>query len=825
MSPYIANALADLRLAARALRRQPALTLLITLTLAFGIGATTALFAVVRGVLLAPLPYLEQSRVAVLWTSWTGFERTWLSYDEFEAWKTEVPAIASVGLYSDGAVNLTDGDESLRVRAASVDMSVFSTLGVAPVLGRGFSVVEDAPNGPRAAILSFDTWQRRYGGDPSIVERTVQVNGEAVPIVGVMPDGFRLPLDYGAAGASAIYFPLAADAESNDAVPGPAFRRDGGSHSFYAVARLAPGATVQDANAQMSRLVAALVADGTLRPDFRLFALPVEEQVTGPVSGAILLLFGATILVLLIACANVAGLLLVRGERRRRELAVRVALGSSRGRLTRLLLAESSLLAAVGAVGGAMVGWGVLALVRRVAPASLPRMDELSVDPLLLLFAIAAAPVSAILVGVLPALQATHVAPGDALKDGGRGATAGGARLRWRQALVSAEVAIAVLLVVGAGLMVRSVRHLLAIDPGFSARGVLALQLSTPSAWYTDSAQVSAFWERLQGSVAGLPGVRAAGAARLLPLASEIGDWGLQVEGYVPPPTARTPAEWQVVTPGYFEAMGIRLAAGRFLDARDGLDAPLAMVVNRRFTELYLAGRTPLGVRVRIGSRPDRPQYTIVGVVDDVRHNALTREVKAQFYAPLAQFAVSPGNTMRTMHLMVRSDGDPRALVGPVRRAIRAVDPRLPISDVRTLEEVVRSSIAAPRFAMELLGLFGALALLLAALGVYGIVSQVVALRSHEFGIRSALGARPLQLVGLSVRSGMRQVTVGIAVGVVAALAITRLMSGLLSGVRPTDPLTFLSVVAITSAVALTASVIPARRAARAEPSAVLRTD
>lgn len=815
----------DLRLASRSFRRQAVFTVLVVMTLSFGIGATTTLFAVVKGVLLAPLPYARSESVVVLWSAWKGFDQTWLSYDEFEAWKSEIPALANVALYSDGADNLTDGDRSERLRSASVDRNVFEVLGVSPIIGRGFSEEEDRPNGPRAAILSYEVWQRRYGGDRALLGRSIRVNGDAVPVVGVMPAGFRLPLDYTSGSATGIYLPLATDAAQNGAVPGPPFARGGGNHGYYGLARLAHGATVTNANTQLARHVAGLVRENIIKSDFHAYAVPVEQQVTGGISTALAVLFGATTLVLLIACANVAGLLLVRGEHRRREMAIRVALGSGTTRLIRLLFVESGLLAAVGAVGGALVAWGGIVLVRRSAPSSLPRVSDLSIDPSLFLYALAVATVAAVLTGVLPALHASRVAPADDLKEGSRGATVGGGRLRWRQMLVSAEVALAVLLVVGAGLMVRSVGNLLAIDPGFSTRGVLALQLSTPSTWYGDSTRVASFWDDLQRKVARLPAVKSVGAVRLLPLAAEMGDWGLRVEGYSPPLNQGTPGDWQIVTPGYFETLGLRLKLGRFLDARDDMSAPLSMVVNRRFTELYLAGRSPLGVRVAVGGSPDSLAYTLVGVVDDVRQNALTRAVKAQFYVTLAQFARAPGNTQRTMNLVLSTDGDPRALVAPVRRIIRETDPRLPISEVRTLDEVLRNSIAAQRFAMQLLGIFGVLALTLASIGIYGVVSQLVALREHEFGIRSALGARPLQLVWLSLRSGIQQVGVGVVAGMATALGATRLMARLLEGVTPTDPLTFATVIVVTGGVALIASVIPARRAARTQPAEVLRSD
>ena len=815
----------DVRFALRTLRRRPGFTTVAALTLALGIGASTTLFGVVKAVLLTPLPYNQPEGIAVLWSSWKGFDQTWLSYDEYEEWKTDIPAFANVGLFSDGAMNLTANGESERVRVGFIDRDILPILGVAPAIGRNFSAEEDRPNGPLVVLLGQDIWQRRFGGDPSVVGRTIEVNGRNREVIGVMPAGFKLPLDFGAAGSTLLWAPLGTDAQSNGAIDGPGFQPGGGNHGFYSVARLKAGATLAQANAQLADRVAKLTNEGMYAREqqFRAFAVGVEDQVTGRLKPILLVVFAAVGFVLLIACANVAGLLLVRGEQRRREMALRVALGAGGQRLSRQLLTETVVLAAIGGtLGIALAALGTW-LLRNAAPAALPRVAETRLDLAVLGFALGVAALAAIVAGLLPAMQATSVAPQTELRDGGRSATSGPGRLRWRQALVAAEVALAVVLVVGAGLMIRSVVNLFAIDAGIRSDGVLTMRLSTPAAWYPDSIRVTAFHDELRRRVAEIPSVKAVGLVRILPLASEMGDWGLQVEGYTPPPNQGTPGDWQVVTPGYFEAMGLRLRAGRFFDDRDRMDAPPAMIINKRFAELYLDGREPLGARVRIGGpNSEAPQYTVVGVVDNVKHNGLTREVKAQFYAPQPQFATNPGNTSRTMTLVVRSDRDPKELIGPVRGIIKGLDPRLPISEVRTMNEVIEQAIAAPRFAMELLGLFGVLALVLSAIGIFGIVSQVVASRTQEFGIRAALGATPRNLLLLSLGSGVRQALAGLTIGVAIALALTRTMTTMLQGVTPTDPVTFVSVVIVTALVAIGASLIPARRAAKTDLAKVM---
>jgi predicted permease len=812
----------DVRFAARSLGRRAGFTAIATLTLALGIGATTTLFGVVKQVLLTPLPYGHPESIAVVWSAWKGFDQTWLSYDEWEGWKARIPSFADIGLFFDNSVTF-DGESPERVRSANVMANVFPVLGVRPLLGRNFTAEEDRPNGPNVVILGYGLWQRRFGGDPSVVGRKIQISGQTSTIVGVMPNDFRLPIDFGGIGRSEAWFPLATDAAQQGAVPGPEFPKNGASHGFYAVARLAPGATTATANAQLRTLVAELEKWGYMAGvGFHAYTVPIEEQITGRVRPVLLVVFGAVGFVMLIACANVAGLLLVRGESRRRELAVRVALGAGSRRLTRLLLTESAVLAAFGgSLGIALAALGVQ-LVRAGAPAGLPRVAETTLDWWVLTFALATAVIAALLAGILPALQATQVAPAGELKEGGRGATSSRARLRWRQSLVATEVALAVVLVVAAGLMIRSVRNLLAIDAGFRPDGVLTMRLSTPSTFYPDSIRVAAFWDELQSRVATIPGVRRVGAVRLLPLATEMGDWGLQVEGYTPPPNQGTPGDWQIVTPGYFEAMGLALREGRAFDARDNMGGPLAMIVNRTFAEKYFAGRHALNGRVRIGGSDSTKVYTIVGVVDDVHHNALVGKAKPEFYATLAQFALAPGSTRRSMSLVVRTDGDPKSLIAPVRAAIRQIDPRLPISEVRTMREIVNAAIGGPRFAMEALSLFGVLALVLSAIGIFGIVSQVVASRSHEFGIRAALGATPRELIGLSLKTGVRQALAGLAIGIVIALVFTRAMTSMLQGVTPTDPWTFAAVVLVTGLVAVAASVGPAWRAGKTDPARVL---
>jgi predicted permease len=641
-----------------------------------------------------------------------------------------------------------------------------------------------------------------------------------------MPSGFQMPLDYRQGNRTDVWFPLATDAANEGAVPGPEFPKGGASHGFYSVARLNPGATATTANAQLRSVVAELERFGYMANiGFHAFVVPVEEQITGQVKPVLLVVFGAVVLVLLIACANVAGLLLVRGETRRRELAVRVALGAGGRRLARLLITESAVLATLGGAMGVALATISVQLLRSNAPAGLPRLTETSIDWSVLLFALVVAGLTALLTGVLPLAHAQHLALAGELREGGRGATTGRARLRWRQLLVATEIALAVVLVAGAGLMIRTVRNLLTIDPGFRADGVLTMRVSTPSMWYSDSVRVAAFWDDVQRRVSALPSVKRVGAARLLPLATEMGDWGLRVEGYTPPPNQGTPGDWQVVTPGYFEAMGLTLREGRTFEQGDDMRGPLAMIVNRTFEQQYFAGRQALGGRVRIGSRDTTQWYTIVGVVDDVHHNQLVGKVKPQFYAPLAQFARAPGNTIRSMSLVVRTDGDPSSLIGPVRSVVRSVDPRLAVSEVRTMRAIVDAAIGGQRFAMQTLGVFGLVALLLSAIGIFGIVSQVVASRFHEFGIRAALGASPRALMAIGLGSGLRQATTGLVAGIVAALLLTRVLGTMLHGVTATDPLTFIAVVAVTGIVAVAASVAPALKAARIDPNAALRVD
>ncbi len=810
----------DLRFALRQLVRTPGFALLVILTLALGIGANTALFSVVKAVLLEPLPYRDPGSLAMIWSQWTGFPKTWVSVQEYHGYRENLRSFSDLALFGTLEVSITDGDTPERVAAAGTTANIFSVLGVTPVHGRTYTAEEAEGDGASVVVLGHALWQRRYGGDPSAVGRSISVNGEPMTIIGVMPPGFRLPLDFATDGPTEIWAP--------QPLPLPAdLPYGGGSHGSYVVGRLAPGITPDRAEAELDTYIARLNADSAYPPDwnFRALFIPVDAEVAGGVRPALLVLLGAVGLVLLIACANVANLLLVRGEDRRREIAVRAAVGAGRSRIVRQLLTENVLLAAIG--GGLGLWIAVLALDAFVAaaPESLPRIREVTVDATVLAFTAAVAIFTALLFGLAPALQAAGTDAGGTLREGGRGSTVGRSRLRARYGLVTAEIALAVVLAIGAGLMLRTFRGLTSIEPGFESANVMTMRLAPPSAFYPDEPAVQGFYDELLRRVRALPGVEHAGLIRVLPIESEIGDSCISVQGYTPPPHTCAPADWQAASDGYFEAMRYQLVAGRFLEPGDRRDSRQVIVVNEAFVRKYIPQGDPIGHQVTFAFGDSVPAQSIVGVVADARHNGITGEVKPTFYRPHAQWAVSTGFPQRTMTLVVRTAGDERAVTNPIRQIIRDLDPRLPVSRVQSMQDVMAEALAQPRFTMQLLLAFGGLALGLALIGIYGVVSYAVAARRHEMGIRLALGAVPSGIVWLALRRGLGQAAIGVGAGLVGAGFAARALAGLVYQVGTLDALTYVSVALVAVFATTAASWWPARRAAHADPLSALRHD
>ncbi len=816
----------DARYAARTLRRAPGFAIAATLTLALGIGATTALFSVVHAALLEPLPFGDPAHTVVVWTGAFENQGSWMSYDEYELLTYEPRVFDEVGVYDNGTMSITGAGEPERVHAAQISQKTLLALGVAPMLGRAFLPEEDVPGANDVAILGYAFWQRHFAGDPSVIGKRVEVAGRSSVIVGVMPASFRMPLDYDERGATELLTPLAGTDSAYGAIPGPGVAQNGGSHGLYSVAHLAPGITVAQANRELARVAARLTEEGVYRGPvhFRMTAVALREQISGAIRPALLLLLGAVTLVLVIACANVAGLLFVRGERRRRETALRAVLGAARPRLARQFLTEGIVIALAGGGLGMLIAWlGVIA-TRAWAPPSLGLVADVSLNGGVLAFALATTIGTVLLFALAPALAATRVSASETLKDGGRGSTTGRSRLRARQLMVIGEIALAVVLIVGGGLMIRTVQRIMAIDPGFRGEGVLTMELSVPKSRYPDGARVAAFFEELRHRVDRLPGVQHAGAARLLPLAEQMGNWGVRIEGYTPAPNEDTQGDWQIVTPGYFETMGLHLVSGRWFDERDQAGTPFVFVISEAMAKKYYAGRNPIGGRMQLMT-DSTPWVTVVGVVRDVEHNALTAAPNPMFSAVHSQFEQVGKFTPRTMSLAVRTTGDPLALTASVREQIRALDPELAVAHVRTMDHIVRSSIARERFSMLLLGAFGLLALLLSMVGINGVVAQIVAARRQEFGVRAALGASPRALVRISLLDGMRQTAAGLAIGAIAALVLSKLMRGMIYGVTTSDPVTFAVALVITGAVATAACYLPARRAGKVDPASALGSD
>jgi predicted permease len=692
-------------------------------------------------------------------------------------------------------------------------------LGTRPMLGRMFSVDEDKPNGPPLAVLGFSLWQMQFGGDPSIVGRNIVLNDVPVEVIGVMPQGFRLPTDFNvdAAEPTQLWRPIQIDSTNLNR----------GNHGFYAAAVLAPGQTAESATAELHAIARRFTEQGQYPEamQFTAFAVGLDQEIRGEVRPAMWLLMGAVAFLLLIACVNVANLLLVRGDARLREMAVRTAIGAAPRRLVRQLFTESVVLALLGAVLGLALAAGALRLLVSVDPTSLPPLAPVRLDATVIAFTMLLAVVTTLLFGLVPALRTLHVNLVESLREGGQSATVGGRRQRIRGALVATEVALAVVLVIGAGLMIRSLAALGNIDLGFDPNRVLTLRVAVSAAKYDTPEKVVNFYQQLVARVEALPGVEHAGVMRVLPLATTIGDYGLDVDGFEEAPGRNAKGDWQIVSSGAFEAMGSRLVRGRWFTDADTIASVPVAVINETMARTYWTdpGRV-VGGRIRVGN-PRNPWVTVVGIVADERHNGVTGIVKEKFYIPHSQWHIATGgNLIRSVFLVARTTDEPMSVAGAIRDEVRQLDATLPVANVRPMNEVVAAALATPRLTGFLLGAFAAIALALAAVGIYGVLAYLVSQRTQEIGVRLAVGADRSQVLTMILRQGMALSLIGIGTGLGAAFLLTRLMQSLLYEVRPADPATFVAVPLMLLGVSLVASWIPALRATKVSPLIALRT-
>jgi predicted permease len=809
----------DVARAARSLAKNPGFAAAAIVTLALGIGANSAMFSVLNAVVLRPLPYRSPETRVMIWSRWVDFDKTWVSDAELQDYRRLCPSLKQVAGWSTGQVNLTGDGEPLRVGWAQVTPNTFSVLGAEPLLGRAFVETESVPAPADVAILGFELWQGRFGGNPEIVGRTLHLDGSPRTIVGVMPPGFRLPTDFGvdATEPTGVWTPYSLDPDLNNR----------GNHGLYAAAELVPGATAQQANAELQTVTANFTKQGLYPAPMRFSALavPLAEEVLGSVRSTVTLLFAAVTLLLLIASANVASLLLARAEVRQREMALRAALGAGRSRILRQLFAEGLVLAVPSAVAGVLLAWGSLRLLGSLGVAGIPRVAEAGVDARVLAFTAVAAFASTLLFSLAPALRALRVNLVESLREGGAQGTVSGRGMRLRGVLVAGEVALSVMLLLGAGLLLRSLWNLQRVDLGFEPRGVLTLRLSLPEVGYEANEKVVAFYRQLVEETRALPGVQTAGVMRSLPLGAPIGDWGVDVSGYVETPGNNAKGDWQLVSDGAIEALGEHLVAGRTFAAADTTDGQPVVMVNETMAHAYWPKGDALGGQLRIGSSQERPWLTVVGIMKDVRHNGVVAPIKTKFYVPHAQFHLSTGFAPRTMNLVIRGAGDPLALVPGVRGVLRRLDPNVPAAAIRPMTEVVAASLSTSRLAGLLLALFALLALSLSAVGIYGLLSYLVNERRQEIGIRLAIGAGEGAVLRLILGQGLRLTLAGLAAGWLAAFVLARIVASLLHDVTPHDPVTFGVAPAVLLVAALVASYLPAHRASQVDPVAALRSE
>ncbi|HXD34159.1 MAG TPA: ABC transporter permease [Pyrinomonadaceae bacterium] len=806
----------DFRYAIRSLVKQPVFTVIAILTLALGIGANTTIFSVVNGVLFKALPYPNSDRLVSL--SQNSIERPDMSvsFPDYLEWRSQQTIFEDLSARMPAGGIITGGGEPERVIGRLVTASFFSTLGVQPALGRAFTDAEDQP-GTRAIVISYELWQRRFGGNPDVINKPIIYNNEPWTIVGVMPARFDF---YGRINVNNDFFMPLGQISAEE------YMHQRRSHTVRVLGRLKAGVTLEQARAVMSSLAARQAAE---HPDSNTgtgaTVVSLLDEYVGNSRRALLVVFAAVAFMLLTACANVANLMLARATARRREIALRLALGASRWRVARHLLTESVLLAvAGGALGVLLATWGVNLLIK-LEPDGLNRIEDVSVDFQALGFTFLITLIVAVLFGLAPALQGTRTQLSEALKEGGRSATAG-ASGRLRGMLVAAEVALALMLLIGAGLTLKSFGRLLSVDPGYDAHNVLTMRLRLPDPKYPDGAKTSAFSNEAIARVAALPGVERVAMASGFPL-GRTGDISYAVEGQPePPPGREPPAIQQDVTEAYHQVLGIPLREGRLFNSHDTESAPLVVIVDDQFAAQAFPNRPlseVLGKRVKL-SGDDARWREIVGVVKHVKQNGFDEEGLAQVYRPAEQITPKWKANLRRAHdMLVKSSVEPTTLIEGIKREIQAIDKDQPIAQVATLESKVDLSVAPQRFTLLLLSVFAMIALSLASAGIYGVMSYVVTQRTQEIGIRMALGARAIDVLRLVLGKGMRLALLGVAIGLAGAFALTRLMTSLLFGVTPTDAVTFASVSVVLIAVALLACYLPARRATKVDPLVALR--
>ncbi len=808
----------DLRYGVRMLIKRPGFTAVAIIALALGIGANTAIFSVVNAVLLRPLPFSDPNRLVAVYETHArrGMALNAVSYPNFADWRDQNNVFERIAAYHNGDYIMTGADEPARLQCSIVSADMFDLLGAKPALGRTFLPEEDKPgDSGRVAILSHSMWQKRFSADPNVLEKSITLNGKNYSVVGVMPAGFQFPIQNEPV---ELWTTFAPEFESLDGEPTTAQQR--GAHYLETIARLKPDVTIEQAQAEMTAIMSRLEQQYPDQNSYRgATVMSALESIIGDIKPALLILLGAVGCVLLIACANVANILLARATTRHKEMAIRAALGASRSRVVRQLLTESVTLAMAGGALGLLVAlWGTDLLIA-LSRDDIPRSAQIGLDGRVLLFTLTVSVLTGVIFGLVPAIQSSKPDLSESLKEGGRGSAEGARRNRIRSALVVIEVAVAIVLLVSAGLLIESLRRLQNVNPGFDPKNVLAVTVGLPEVKYPSEKQI-AFYRELLDRVKALPGVKRASAVLPLPLGQDRIRLTFEIEGRPMPKGEHPVSEYRAVSVDYFGAMGIPLRAGRDFTPRDDRKATPVVIVNQAFADKFFPGEDPIGKRIMpsISVDDSKPvMRDIVGVVGNVKHLKLSAEDDPEYYVPHSQIPLD------AMTLVVKSDNDPRGLIGAIQNEVRALDKDLPVFNIKTLDDYVAASVAQPRFSALLLAIFAGLALVLTAVGLYGVMSYSVAQRTHEIGIRMALGARAGDVLKMVVGQGMALTLIGMAIGLCAAFMLTRIMSSLLYGVSATDPATFAEVAIALAVVALAACYIPARRATKVDPMVALR--